>query len=365
VTYTGVYRSYGYGGYCCYYGYYPPYYYHPAYYGWAYNPWPAPVAYGWGWGGAPWFGFYGGYFSPYATYPSASFWLTDYIISQDLQAAYAAHQEAVAVAGDPAAGGPPALSPEVKQQIADEVKAQLALENQEAGQTAQNQDVDPGSSGIARMLGDGHAHVFVVGGGLDLTDDSGQECAVSEGDALALKTPPPADATTANLVVLASKGGQECHSGGTVAVNLTDLQEMQNHLRETIDVGLKELQDKQGKGGLPAAPASAQAAPTQSPYAAVAPPPDPKDAADIQQQAQQADQAEKEVTAAVSADSGAPIAAADSSAPPATVALGQTPDQVVSALGQPVRKADLPGKLIYFYSGMKVTFKGGKVTDVE
>ena len=28
-----------------------PYYYGPGYYGWAYNPWPAPVTYGWGWGG--------------------------------------------------------------------------------------------------------------------------------------------------------------------------------------------------------------------------------------------------------------------------------------------------------------------------
>jgi len=362
--YGRFYRGYGYRG--MYLNVYAPgFYFGAPFYGWAYNPWAVPIAYGWGWGGSPWLGFYGGFFTPWSVYPSASFWLTDYIISQDLQAAYAAHQEAVAVAGDAAAGGPPALSPEVKQQIADEVKAQLALENQEAAQTAQNKDVDAGSSGIARLLGDGHPHVFVVGSGLDLTDDSGQECAVSEGDALSLQTPPPADATTANLVVLASKGGQECHSGGTVAVNLTDLQEMQNHLRETIDVGLKELQDKQGKGGLPQAPASAQAAPVASPYAAVAPPPDPQDAADIQQQAQQADQAEKEVTAAASADGGTPIAAPDPSAPPATVALGQTPDQVVAALGQPTRKADLPGKLIYFYSGMKVTFKGGKVSDVE
>ena len=44
--------------------------------------------------GNPWFGFYGGYFQPYPVYPSAAFWLTDYIISQDLQAAYAARQEA-------------------------------------------------------------------------------------------------------------------------------------------------------------------------------------------------------------------------------------------------------------------------------
>jgi len=31
VTYTSVYRSYSYGGYCCYYGYHPAYYYSPVY----------------------------------------------------------------------------------------------------------------------------------------------------------------------------------------------------------------------------------------------------------------------------------------------------------------------------------------------
>ena len=64
----GVYRGYYYGG-RPYYGYYPAYYYQPVYYGWAYNPWPAPVAYGWGWGGAPWYGYYGAYYQPYPVYP--------------------------------------------------------------------------------------------------------------------------------------------------------------------------------------------------------------------------------------------------------------------------------------------------------
>ena len=361
--YNRYYRGYGYRG--MYLNVYAPgYYYGPGFYGWAYNPWAAPIAFGWGWGAAPWFGFYGGFFTPYAVYPSASFWLTDYLISENLQAAYAARQEAAIAAGEAAAaGGPPALTPEVKQQIADEVKAQLALENQEATQTAANQDVDPASSGIARMLGDGHPHVFVVGGGLDLTDSTGAECAVSEGDALALKTPPPSDATAADLVVLASKGGKECQSGGTVSVNLTDLQEMQNHLRETIDTGLKELQAKQGKGGLPAAPPSAQAPPTESPFAAVAPPPDPKDAADIQQQSQQADAAEAEVVSAANADGGTAVAATP--AAPVTVALGQTTDEVTAILGKPMKTANLGPKVIYYYDGMKVVFKAGKVSDVE
>ncbi len=77
--------------------------------------------------------------SPYPVYPSAAFWLTDYVISQDLQAAYAAQQEGGENDGGPQAGdgGSPAMTPEIKQQIADEVKNQLALENSEGQQSAQ------------------------------------------------------------------------------------------------------------------------------------------------------------------------------------------------------------------------------------
>jgi hypothetical protein len=364
--YNRFYRGYGYRG--LYLNVYAPgFYYGPGFYGWAWHPWAAPIVFGWGWGGSPWYGFYGGYFAPYPVYPSAAFWLTDYIISQDLQAAYAAHQEAGEVDGAPsAAGSPPALTPDVKQQIADEVRNQLALEADEANKTAQHQDVDPGSSGIARLLADGHPHVFVAGGALDVVDVNGQECGISDGDVLLLKDTPPSDATTANLVVLASKGGQECQKSSLVTVQLTDLQEMQNHMRETVDQGLQDLQAKQGTGGLPPAPPSAQEKPTQAEYAAIAPPPDPKDEADLQQQGQQADQAEKEVNAEATQDSGGPAGAAVTApAAPASVELGQTPDQVKAAMGAPASVANLGSKIIYNYDGMKVVFKDGKVSDVQ
>ncbi len=70
--------------------YAPARYYPVGFYGWAYNPWAVPIAYSWGWGAAPWYGYYGAYFAPYPVYPSAAFWLTDYLIATSLQAAYAA-----------------------------------------------------------------------------------------------------------------------------------------------------------------------------------------------------------------------------------------------------------------------------------
>ena len=53
-------------------------------------------------------------------------------------------------------------------------------------------------------------------------------------------------------------------------------------------------------------------------------------------------------------------------APPPTISIGQTKDQVVAGFGQPVRTAKLAGtKEIYFYKDMKVTFTNGKVSNVE
>ena len=371
-SYDRFYRGYGYRGLDLS-VYAPGFYFHPGFYGWAYNPWAAPIAFGWGFAGSPWYGYYGGYFQPYATYPSAAYWLTDYIVSQDLQAAYAAHQSAGENDGAPAAaGGAPVLTPEVKQMVADEVRDQLALENQEAAQNAAGQDVDPGSSGIARLLSDGRPHVFVAGGNLDVTDASGQECVVSDGDTLQLRTAPPADATTANLVVLSSKGTPDCQMSLTVLVQLTDLQEMQNHMRETIDQGLQELQSKQGSGGFPAAPPSAQAAPAPAQYAAVAPPPEPNVGTEIAQVDKQGDQAQQDASADpaqgnVAPAGGTPTDAATPApaASPASVALGQTPDEVKAALGAPTRVANLGPKVIYYYSGMKVTFSNGKVSNVQ
>jgi hypothetical protein len=341
--------------------YYPSYYYGPAYYGWAYNPWAAPVPYAWGWGGNPWYGYYGAFFTPYPVYASASLWLTDYIISNSLAAAYQARANAQAAAlSDPAP-----LTPEVKQLISDEVRQQIALENNEAKTSGQNAEPDAASSSIQRALTDNKPHVFVAGHDLDVVDAGGTECALSEGDALQLTGQTAPDAQAVNLAVLASKGGKECPKGDTVSVALQDLQDMQNHMRETIDQGMQELQKKQGQGGLPAAPAAAKAAPVESAMATAAPPPPPESevAAQIKEQSQEADKAEKEAGADTASGPG-PNAAAPP-AEPVNIELGQTIDQVTAALGTPLKIVNLGAKKIYSYKDMKITFKDGKVADVQ
>ena len=289
VRYSRFYRSYRWHGI----GltvYSPAFYYAPAFYGWAYHPWSAPVVYGgWGWAGNPWYAYYGGYFAPYPFYAGPSLWLTDYLLSQTLQAAY---QERAAEL----AGAPPVFTPmdsTTKQAIADEVQRQIALENAEAKDGGVQTPPDPGSSGIARMLSDDTARVFVVSAGLDVQSGAG-ECSITEGDVLRLDPGTPPDATAANLVVLASKG-QDCPRGAVVTVAFEDLQEMQNHMRETIDGGLGQLQGQAGQGGLQAAPPGANAPPMQSAFAPIAPPPDPNVASELSQQAGAAAAAEQQV----------------------------------------------------------------------
>ena len=351
-------------------GYMPAAYFAPAFYGWVYNPWTAPVPYAWGFAGNPWYGYYGFYFAPYPVYASASLWLTDYLVSQSLAADYQARVEAGAV--QPPAMAPTGqvvLTPEVKQLISQEVQRQVALENQEAQQTALHRDIDPASSGIARMLMDNVQHVFVVGQNLDVVDEgSGAECAIGEGDVLQLAHAPSANATAGDMVVLTSKGGTECHRGSTVAVGLADLQNMQNHMRETIDQGMNDLKNNQAKG-IPAVPASAAVAPFHADFVAQAPPADRNAAAEIGAQWKESDSAEQEALSQptpIASASPAPTSAGPApGGAPKTIAIGQTAEDVTAILGQPKSVVDLGAKKIYVYPDIKITFNNGKVSDVQ
>ena len=256
--------------------------------------------------------------------------------------------------------------------ISAEVQRQIALENQES-QAAQTAVPDAASSSIQRMLTDNMKHVFLVGHELDVANSSGNECAVSQGDALQLVGPPPPDSQTASLLVLSSKGGIECRRGDTVSVQIADLQEMQNHMRETIDSGMGELKTKQGSGGLPAMPVSAQGEPVKASFMTDAPPPDSNVSTELSAQYNAGMTAEQQALAGAPQNGGASdgITAAPVPAPapppaePTQIAMGQSIDDVVAAMGQPVRIVDLTTKKIYVYKDMKITFKAGKVSDVQ
>lgn len=309
VTYTHVYRSYSYGGYCCYYRYHPAYYYAPVYYGWAYNPWPAPVYYGWGWGHSPWYGYYGGYFAPYPVYPSAAFWLTDYLIATNLQAAYEARAAARAAAANSDNGGgdqqqsqpsgddnsatnsgPVTLTPEVKEAIAEEVKAQLAAQQAEAQQSSSGSQESPAattSQDVPAAL-DPARHTFIVASDLTVSSN-GQECQLTAGDVIKRTSDTPDEDRKVTATVSASKKS-DCAAGQEIAIGVDDLQEMHNKFEEQLDNGMKDLSSKQGQNGLPKVP-DTKTVPSDVPP----PSPDNNAAKTLEEQQSAADQTESQV----------------------------------------------------------------------
>jgi hypothetical protein len=310
---SGVYAGYYYGG-NPYYGYYPGYYYGPAYYGWAYNPWPAPVAYGWGWGGAPWYGYYGAYYEPYPVYPSAAFWLTDYLIAASLQAAFAAQAQAsegwllnpdisertlvASLLAVPAPAETAKLSPEVKKDLAEEVKIVLAAEQSEASKAkGSSAGAAPANKNEAPPALDPKFKTFVVSADLSLVAD-GAECALSDGDVIVRTSDTPDDDQNVNVKVVASTK-TDCAIGKEGPVALDDLQEMYNHFRESLKDGMGDLAKKQGTGGLPKSPDTTTTA-------GDVPPPEPDKTAEkaLKDQAAAADQTEAEVKQEAGSGSG-------------------------------------------------------------
>lgn len=372
AAYPRYYRTYAYRGVYLQ-TYAPARYYSPEFYGWVYYPWATPVYYSWGFASAPWYGYYGGYFAPYQSYPSASYWLTDYLVAESLTAAYQEQQDAAAnMQGSAFVGGngPTALTPDVKQEIANEVQRQLSLENAERKAVSENTEPDPASSGVPRLLSDNNPHTFVVASNLVVTDSTGQECSITQGDVILMSGTSLADGNMVPVQVRASKN-KECAKGSMVAVSLEDLQDMENHMRGTIDQGLAELQSHPAKSGLPVPPAEAAAPPVQAAFANAAPAVDANVSTELSQEAHNADQVEQQVVSESQSlqpadNSGnASVPAEPAPSEPVTISLGQTIEQVVAMLGKPLQIADLGSKKIYKFKDMKITFVNGRVSDVQ
>ena len=315
---VGVYRGYMWGG-RAYYGWRPGFWFHPGFYGWGWHPWGAPVYWGigaWGWHG-PWWGFYAGWWNPYPYYAAPYYWLTDYMISENLQAAYAARADAQADAmavdaqasagggggggGDYQASGSAGvtLTPEVKEAIAQEVKEQLAAQQAQAptGASSNSAPAPANASNQVPPALDPAQRTFVVDTAVTAVSN-GQECGLTSGDVVTRLTDTPDGDQMVNASVSASKKG-DCASGQTISVKVDDLQEMYNHFQEQITNGMSELAKKQGTGGMPAAPDTGT---TVSDIPA--PPPDETAAKTLQDQQAAADQTEQQVKQETAAGGG-------------------------------------------------------------
>ncbi len=254
-TEVRVYRTYTYGR-IHYYGYVPRVYYQPAFYGWTYRPWRTPVVYAWGWGPAPWFGFYGGYFAPAPYYPSASLWLTDFLLAENLKLAYENQQ----AAGEQAAAQMQSanavmLTPEVKQMIAEEVQQQLAAERAASAQPPTSAFPSAATEAPPPAL-DPRQRIFVVSTSMDVAAITGdQTCALTPGDIIERTGRTATDDGKIGVSVLSSKAG-DCPVDLATAIDVSTLQDMHNDFREQISAGMAQLASNQGRGSLPAAPAA-------------------------------------------------------------------------------------------------------------
>ena len=292
-TEVRVYGRYSYGGYH-YYRYVPGFYFRPAFYGWAYRPWRAPIVFGWGWRGSPWFGFYGGYFAPAPYYPSASLWLTDYLLAENLRLAYENRQAANAEAAEQmpppmAQNNGVVLTPEIKQMIADEVQQQLAAQQAAAAQP-QAAAYSPADANVPPPALEPRMKVFVVSTAMNVTGaDGDQSCPLTQGDVIERTSHVATADGRVAISVMSSKPG-DCPVDFDSTLDVATLQDILNQFQEQIAAGMQQLASKQGQGGLPSGPAAdpQQVAAGQAPAAS--------DAQDLlSQENREADQTESEV----------------------------------------------------------------------
>jgi hypothetical protein len=334
--------------------YRPVRYYRPAFYRWAYNPWRLPVVYVWGWTRSPWYGYYGGYFSPYPMYESPSLWLTDYVIAATLESAYQERLAANSTLTNNDAAEQP-ITPETKQAIAEEVRRQIDVLRME-----QNQVSSSGGS-VTTIFSDTAQHVFVANSSYLYNSDAG-ECTVNEGDVLLMTGAPPANAASTDVAVLSSRG-QDCARGRTVSAPLQDLQEMHNAMMATVDRGLGEMQAKQGRNGIPALPPGSTGT-IDSPYATEAQP-DENAAGELDGVIQETDRAEQEAIDQVATPPSTKLTFSTAGPAQPTLIPGLSIDQAKAIQGEPQRIVEVGNRKIYVYKDLKITFTNGRLTDIE
>jgi hypothetical protein len=193
------------------------------------------------------------------------------------------------------------LTPEVKQAIAEEVKAQLAAQEQQAasqgGGGGSSAPAPANASAQVPPALDPAQRTFVVDSDVSVVAN-GQECGLTAGDVIMRLTDTPDGDNTVTASVAASKKS-DCAAGQTVAVKVDDLQEMYNHFQEQLTSGMGELAKVQGTGGMPKAPDT-----STNRSDVPAPPPDTTVAKTLQDQQQQADQTEAEVKQEITGGGG-------------------------------------------------------------
>ncbi len=252
-AYAVVYHDRVYGRYGAYPVFVPVYYYHPAFYAYFGSPWGTPVAFGWG--GYPGYAYYGAYFAPPPSYASPDAWMADYIISQNLQANYAAQQDASAdaqAAGDQGQVEAQTAAPQpIPQDVRDAYVAQVKAAVQEAATEAAGQtptDTVPGALSPDFRVFQSYSDVEAQMGG--------QECSLTGGDFIRREedTPDGSKTVAVTVVTIAKPTASHCPANARVRLSVETLQDWYNSFAQSQQAGYEALAANQGKNGFPPVP---------------------------------------------------------------------------------------------------------------
>ena len=297
VLYTHVYQSHvwhQFGRSFTYEAYVPAWRFPAAYYGWALAPWAHPVVYSWGWRAQPWYPVYGAYFTPYPVYASPDLWMTDYILSQNMQAAYqaqatpvapppeatnyvdpaaapdataapsgyvdpAAAPDAVAPPADSSAPPPPSeaapapaapvptapppkVTPQIKAQLNEQIKVQL--QEQQAATATPATLTTPGGPAALRPN-----HVFfAVVQPLDVASGPNRHCKLSPNDYIKRTGGMSADDWMIPVVVELS-APSDCPEGLATRIGLNDLNAMENEQEAQVLQAMRAASRSMGPNG--------------------------------------------------------------------------------------------------------------------
>jgi hypothetical protein len=260
----------------------------PTYYAWAARPWTAPVAYRWGWQRENWYQAYGDYFTPYPNYNSLDLWLTDFVIAQNMRAAYQSwhaetypdtdaasgedapsteaavptsageNSQASGPAADasapsdpegtyqgppPPEAAPPPVTPEIKEELDAQIKLQL---RERQKQTAESSNDGPNA------LKPGHK-LFRVNAPLDVPADTpGAVCSLGPNDYIERTGEMDSNGTVP--VEVKASGISDCGTGLVTRVSANDLEAMDSEQQEQLTQAMLAASKNMGPKGLPKAP---------------------------------------------------------------------------------------------------------------
>jgi hypothetical protein len=260
--------------------------YPAVYYSWALAPWPRPVVYAWGWRVQPWYPMYGYLFTPYPVYTSPDLWMTDYIIAQRMQAAYQAQSapppaeplppgaaaepapdSGFAVPGSqpgdasaaappsdappapqpsaapPAPPPPPAITPQVKAQLNEQIKVQL-----EEQQTAEATPATLTTQSGPPALRPNHVF-FAVVQPLNVPTAHGH-CSLGANDYIK-RTGGMSDDDWMIPVVVELSRPADCPEGLQTRIGLNDLNAMENEQEAQVMEAMRAASKGIGPNGPP------------------------------------------------------------------------------------------------------------------